>query len=100
MLILTRELESPQEGGLNKTRISFLSFLMMSCFMTGCQKTIVVCNQPIHPLNVTERQATLTHPAQFYLCGNAQYPCPATNHRLATSHSLTNFSKQTKKEIQ
>jgi len=83
----------------DKTRITILSILLMSCFMTGCQKTIVVCNQPIHPFSVTERPETLTHPTQFYLCGNAQYPCSTTNNRRVTSHSLTRFSKSTKKEV-
>jgi hypothetical protein len=50
--------------------------LLNGCLtLAGCQKTIYICNQPIQKIGVIEIPASPIHPAQFYLCGNDQYPC-------------------------
>jgi|GEM_PF-3602365 len=54
--------------------ITFLSLL------GGCQKTIYICKQPIQKVGVIEVSASNAYPAQFYLCGNYQYPCRSNFH--------------------
>ena len=67
----------------NDNKVEVIPLLLISCFLSSCQKTTHIYNQPIHPINVLERSVTIIHPAQFYLCGNAEYPCSVTSYRHA-----------------
>jgi hypothetical protein len=63
------------------------AFLLIGgLFLAGCcQKTIAIYSQPVKKISVTERPATMAHPAQFYLCGNAEYPCRVRSHHHTAS---------------
>ena len=54
--------------------------------LLGCQRTIYICNQPIRKIGVIEMPASTKHPAQFYLCGNDQYPCATIRYRNQIHH--------------
>ena len=62
--------------------ISFVCLLMITTsLVTSCQKTICV---PVsrHPdLRISQRPATITQPAKYYVCGNAQYPCKPVTYK-------------------
>lgn len=60
--------------------------IIFFCLLGGCQKTIYICNQPIRKIGVIEISASTTHPAQFYLCGNDQYPCATIRYRNQIHH--------------
>ena len=46
-----------------------------SVFITGCCPTVHIPVTTQHPLGVIQRPDSKIHPAAFYVCGNAQYPC-------------------------
>lgn len=80
----------------NEKRANIALLMLLGCFLAGCQKTVYVCNQPINKIRVTENSATATHPAQFYLCGSAKYPCSVRSY--APRHHPISFHHQQKKE--
>jgi hypothetical protein len=50
--------------------------ILLTCsFLFGCQKTVYIKESVIKPIKVIQKPATAIQPAQFYLCGNDQYPC-------------------------
>lgn len=68
-------------------RFFIICFLLNVCLiLVGCQKTIYIFNQPIRKIDVIEIPASTTHPAQFYLCGNDQYPCATIRCRNQIHH--------------
>lgn len=78
-----------------------MTFCLMSfCFLTGCQKTIYICNQPVNKISVIEKQASATHPAQFFICGNVYYPCSVVYPRdhLTCDHTSSCSQHQQKRK--
>jgi hypothetical protein len=76
-----------------------ISIIFIWFFLSGCccQKTIYIFKPPVNKIGVIEKPATTPHPAQFYLCGNAQYPCSAMNDRnYMHSHHPFSFHQQHK----
>lgn len=74
--------------------------VIVSISLTGCHRTIFVCDKPVSRINVRQIPATKTHPAQFYLCGNAQYPCSTIRNRnhVHQPHSIISSRHQQKRE--
>lgn len=72
--------------------MKFLSLFLMSNFLSACQKTIYICERPIHPVQVSETLPARIHPAQFYIYGNAYYPC-SQSHNLFTSNQSNSKRK-------
>lgn len=49
--------------------------MLATIFLTGCQKKAYVPMVPLYPFAVNQGFANATQPAQFFVCGNSQYPC-------------------------
>lgn len=81
----------------NGKKEKIISLLLISSLLISCQK--IIHSQPINRLGVIERPAAMTHPAQFYLCGNAEYPCSVTSYRHAAPlhHSPISHHQQKRK---
>ncbi len=78
-------------------KIFFTFFIaVFSICLTGCHKTIYICNKPINKLSVKEIPATNAHPAQFYLCGNYPYPCKSNFiwHEIKKCHLISSKKRQ------
>lgn len=75
--------------------ISFVCLLMISTsLVTSCQKTIWVPVLRQSDLRISQNPATITQPAKYYVCGNAQYACrPATYKWRATATHHINKHK-------
>ncbi len=72
---------------------SFVCLLMITAsLVTSCQKTIWVPALRQPDLRFGQHPATITQPAKYYVCGNAQYPCrPVTYKRQARAvHHINN----------
>jgi hypothetical protein len=54
--------------------MKLFSLILMIIFLSACQKTIYIHEQQIKPLHVNESLPGMTHPAQFYICGDVQHP--------------------------
>jgi hypothetical protein len=67
--------------GMKYMKTSYQAMLIVPVLfaLTACQvnKVIPISTSSINSLAVNQRHATRTHPAQFYLCGDDQYPCHA-----------------------
>ncbi|RDI41113.1 hypothetical protein AQULUS_24020 (plasmid) [Aquicella lusitana] len=80
----------------NNFFIKIFFIVVFSVCLSGCHKTIYICNKPINKLSVKEIPATNTHPAQFYLCGNHQYPCKSEFrwHEIKKCHPTSSKKRQ------
>lgn len=74
--------------------LGLTGFLLSGC----CQKTIYISNQPIKEIGISQRPATLTQPAQFYLCGNSYYPCQTVTNlkHINSRHLVSSLNKRKK----
>lgn len=80
----------------NNFFIKIFFIAVFSVCLTGCHKTIYLCNKPINKLSVKEIPVTNTHPAQFYLCGNYQHPCKSNFlwHEIKKCHPTSSKKRQ------
>lgn len=89
----------PQAVGNFFKKILAIFLLANSFLLSGCQKSVYLCEQPIRQLSVKEIPAASTHPAQFYLCGSIHYPCSVTNYRqyVPLHYSMSSHHPQKRK---
>lgn len=89
------QLENVNNGNnwfFNKLPIMKLfSLILMMIFFSACQKTIYIHEQQIKPLHVNESLPGMTHPAQFYICGDVQ-------HQYVKSYKPSKFLTQPKRK--
>lgn len=55
--------------------ITLFFLITLNSVLSGCQKVIYIHDPIITPVSVNQKPATNHQPAQFYVCGNDQYPC-------------------------
>lgn len=58
----------------NKLFAHFLWVMITPILLSGCYKQSTV-NCEMVTIDISQRLATSTSPAEFYVCGNHQYPC-------------------------
>ena len=72
---------------ININIIKHASIMISTLILTSCQSHAVPITNAPYALHVNQGTATYTHPAEFYLCGNAAFPCTPVTSNITRSHT-------------